>query len=302
MIGTLLGSLAAIALAVTPAQAARVTVVHSFPIARAVQRPIPPTKRRVDSLGIKTTSRSAFVADISTGSVLYAKDPNRVMPIASLSKLVTAMVLLDQNPDLNAPVTISADDFDHENTPEYPAGETFTLRDVLNSMLVGSVNASANAIARVTGGQERFVALMNDKMEKLKLRSAVFVEPSGIDPQNRATAADVASILSMASSYPTIREITQHTQVTIHGLRSAKDYTIKSTNLLLHTYLNKSPFQIIAAKTGSLPEAGYCMAQVTRNAAGHEIVVVELGSDNHFSRYQDIKALTTWAFDTYEWK
>lgn len=302
MIGTFLGSLAAVVLAASPAQASKITVLNSLPSARVVQRPAAPIKRRSESLGVKTTSRTAFVADVSTGSVLYAKDPHRVMPIASLTKLVTAMVLLDQQPDLQTPVTILAEDFDQENVPDYPSGETFTLHDVLRSMLIGSVNASANAIARITGGEERFAELMNEKMEKMRLRSAVFVEPSGIDPRNRANAADVAAILSTASSYSAIREMTGYPRVTIRGLRSGKEYGIKSTNLLLDTYLNKKPFQIVAAKTGSLPEAGYCMAQVTRNADGHEIVVVELGSDNHFSRYQDIKALTTWAFDTYEWK
>jgi D-alanyl-D-alanine carboxypeptidase len=86
-------------------------------------------------------------------------------------------------------------------------------------------------------------------------------------------------------------------------LKNAKSSIhIPATNLLLKTYLNKDPYKIVAAKTGSLPEAGYCMAQLTKNAQGNEIVAVELGNDNHFSRYQDIKAMTAWAFETYQWE
>lgn len=303
MLGSFFGAVAAIAISTTPAATTRQLDVflNTLPAARTIQKPVPPTKRRLESLGVKTTGQTAFVADVSTGSVLYAKDPHRVLPIASLTKLVTAMVFLDQQPDLQSTIVLSQEDQDREGKIVLPSGETFTLDEILKSMLVGSVNASANAIARVTGGEERFVALMNQKMKQLKLHSAVFVEPSGVDPENRASAADVAAMVAIASGYPKIREYSQLSEIVVRGAQTQKPYTIKSTNLLLTSYLNKQPFQIVAAKTGSLPEAGYCMAQVTRNAEGHAVVAVELGSDNHFSRYQDIKALTTWAFETYEW-
>jgi len=212
------------------------------------------------------------------------------------------MVFLDLKPDLSKTVTFTEEDFDHEGKPVFKTGESMTYEDVLRSMMVGSVNASANVIARTTLGNVQFVAAMNEKMKALGLQSPVFVEPSGIDPKNRANAADVAAIISTAVTYPEIRKFTGQAEVEVHGRVSNEDYKVKSTNLLLGTYLNKKPYTIVTAKTGSLPEAGYCMAQVTRNAAGNQIVAVELGSDNHFSRFQDIKALTTWAFDTYSWE
>lgn len=303
MIGSVFGFVASIAMS-QPAHAETLARTHlySLPVAANVVRPQPPKKRRPESLGVKTTASSAFVADLATGSVLYAKNPHHVQPIASITKLVTAMVFLDLKPDLSKTITFMEEDFDHESKPVFKVGESMTYEDALRSLLVGSVNATANAIARTTLGKEQFVAAMNEKMKKLGVRSPVFVEPSGIDAQNRSNAADVAAIISTAVRYPEIRKFSVLSQVDVRGKISNEGYKVKSTNLLLSTYLNKKPYTIVTAKTGSLPEAGYCMAQVTRNEAGNQIVVVELGSNNHFSRFQDVKALTTWAFDTYTWE
>lgn len=302
MIGTLVGALFAFSVA-SPA-AAKTAFENALPQSGSkltVVRKVP-QKRRVESVGVKTSARSAFVADIASGRVLYAKDPHRVMPIASLTKLVTAMVFLDQKPDLSQTVTITQEEEDPETKQVFPVGESLTYADILKSMLVGSVNTSANVLAQSTTGTENFVRAMNAKMKELGLRSPVFVDPSGLDPQNRANAADVAAILSTALNYPDIRAVTENADVIVTGKTLKKDYRIKSTNLLLSSFLNQKPYGIIAAKTGSLPNAGYCMAMVTKHAEGQQIVAVELGSENTFSRFQDIKALTAWAFDTYQWQ
>lgn len=304
MIGSVIGALISLAVTstgVNPSahQGTLLPLPRSATVTVSQQKP--PHKKRPESVGVRTSSQSVFVADVSTGSVLFAKDPHRVMPIASLTKLMTAMVFLDMKPDLTKTITFQAQDFDGEGKPVFKTGEIMTYENVLKSMLVGSVNASANAIARTTLGTQRFVEAMNAKAREFGLQSPVYTEPSGIDPQNRANAADIAAIITYASGYPQIRDFDGIQDFTIASGISKDQYKISSTNLLLGTYLNKNPYHIVAAKTGSLAEAGYCMAQVTKNAAGHQIVAVELGSNNHFSRYQDIKALTTWAFETYEW-
>ncbi len=301
MLGTFIGSLVALSL-VAPAQAQTIEVLNPLPQAKVVVKPLPPVKRRADSLGIKTTAPSAFVADVATGSVLFAKDAHRVMPIASLTKLMTAMVLLDSGIDLKKTVVMKDVDFDNESKGVFRIGEELTYNDLLKTMLVGSVNASASAIARASMGKEKFVAAMNAKSAELGLRSPHFVESTGLDPDNTASAADIAAMITKASSYPEIRDMARQPEVTVKGLKTGQNYTVKSTNILLGTFINRKPYSVVMAKTGSLPEAGYNMAQVTRNQDGHEIVAVELGNDNHFSRFQDIKALTYWAFDTYEWR
>ncbi len=309
MIGTLVGALAAFAIA-SPA-AAHSAIEASLPHSQTrptIVRNVP-QKRRLNSVGVKTSARSVFVADIASGEVLYAKDPHRVQSIASLTKLVTAMLFLDQKPDLTRTITIEDSDEDVENKAVLAPGEVFTQGDLLKAMLIGSVNAAANALARSTRfldgpemGKEKFVEQMNAKMAKHHLRSPRFVDPSGLDDGNRANAADVAAILSIALTYPEIRAATKLADVTVQDQLTQKKIKLKSTNLLLSSFLNQKPFGIVAAKTGSLPRAGYCMAQVTKRADGHQIVAVELGSENTFSRFQDIKALTAWAFDTYQWQ
>jgi serine-type D-Ala-D-Ala endopeptidase (penicillin-binding protein 7) len=300
MIDVLLGAMASVAL-VQPLPSERPKQVFFLPEAKTISKPVGPRKRRPESFGVKTSAASVFVADVATGSVLYAKDPHRVMPIASITKLMTAMVFLDQKPDMKKTVTIQAGDFDGEGKAYFKTGDVFTNEELLKTMLSGSVNASAHAIARSSVGKEAFVKAMNEKAQSLGLKTPHFVEASGVDPENKASAADVAAILSNAAKYPFVREFAEMPVVEVTSRSTGEKYKIDSTNLLLSTYLNKSPYKIVAAKTGSLPEAGFCMTQITRNAAGNEIVAVELGSDNHFSRYQDIKALTTWAFDTYTW-
>jgi len=289
----------------TPAQAQ--TVLQPLLIAGDMNPPkivraIAPTKKRANSVGVKTTGASVFVADIASGKVLYSKDAHRVMPIASITKLVTAMVFLDQKPDMTRMVTFQSADFDREGKAVFKVGDQITNEDLLRSLLIGSVNASANVMARTSLGMEEFVVAMNAKTRELGLKTPRFVEPSGIRPENQASAADVAAILSIASGYPDIRRITQSGDFEMTVKNTNQKMRIISTNLLLTSYLNKGPYKIVAAKTGSLPEAGYCMAQVTRNAAGNEIIAVELGNENHFSRYNDIKALTGWAFETYQWE
>lgn len=288
---------------VAPAQAAPSSQLklNPLPESAAVLRALPPKKKRVESLGIVTTGRSAFVADIRTGGVLFSKNSHDVMPIASLTKLMTAIVIMDSGVNLDESIMFIKEDFSGEGKAMFVSGETMTRRDALRALLAGSVNSAGNALARTSKGMEPFVAAMNEKARALNLASPVFVDPTGVNPENRASAADVAALLSTAMSYPELRKIASMQEVTISG-GSGNVYKIDSTNLLLPTFLNRSPYKIIGAKTGSLPEAGYCMAQITRNAEGHEIVTVTLASSNHFTRYQDIKGLTAWAFDTFEWE
>lgn len=296
MIGTILGAALVLGME-TPADAQE--VLNPLPVSAPRVTPI---KVNVNSMGMKTMARSAFVADVATGKVLYSKDPHRVRSIASLTKLVTAMVFLDSHPDLSQTMTVLEEDQDHETKPVFPTGETLTLEQVLRTMLVGSVNSSANMLARATGGREAFVQKMNAKAKTFRLKTPVFVDPSGLDPDNRASAADVAALLSEAVAYDKIREFSKQPSVDVQIAGTSKVYHVKSTNLLLTSYLNAKPYQIVCAKTGTLPQAGFNMAQVTSNEQGHQIVAVELGSSDTFSRFQDIKVLTTWAFKSYQWQ
>ena len=284
---------------------ASAAISGSQPLPRNHLRPasdvqMAPRKINIDAVGVKTQARSVFVVDLKSGKILYAKNQNEKLPIASLTKLVTAMTFLDSKPNLDETITFESGDFDGEGKAVFIPGETITKGDALNAMLIGSVNACANAIARTSGGKA-FIKQMNQKIQELQLQSPEFFEPSGVDPRNQASAADVAAIISSALRYTEIKSAAEKSVIEIVGQVTKKTYKVESTNLLLSSYLNKEPYKIILAKTGSLPEAGYCMAQVTQSKEGNSVVAVELGSVNHFSRYQDVKNLTGWAFRAFTW-
>ncbi|MFH1078310.1 MAG: serine hydrolase [Patescibacteria group bacterium] len=307
MLDALIGLMAAYSL-VSPAYAATPymngpSAYVTLPTASSVPEntvPKPPRKSRPESLGVETTARAVFVADVATGEVLYSKRAHDVMPIASLSKLMTAMVVLQGDFDPAKPLTFVEDDFRGEGKGVFAPGDTITNGDAVQALLVGSVNVAANALARTTMGREAFVAAMNAKAKDLKLVSPVFVDPTGVDTLNRANAADVAAMLTIALTNRVIADAAALPSVTI-VTSAGKKVPIGSTNLLLTSFLNKEPYRILGAKTGSLPTAGYDMAQVTQDAAGHAVVAVILASPNHFSRYQDIKAITAWTFGAYSW-
>ncbi len=286
-------------------QAAQPTslVLRELPVAKYVPGPYPiPVKRRADTFGVDTTARAAFVVDVPSGRSLYEKDSNTPYPVASLTKLMTAMVLLDSTPDLREEVTLTDEDDPHEGKAVFPIGERLTKQELLQALLVGSVNMAGNALARTTGGTESFVKKMNAKAHELGMWRASFVDPTGLNSENQASARDVAFALRAALNYPAIREITKQEKIDLQGHATGKPYAVKSTNLLLGSFLNKSPYRIMAGKTGSLKEAGFCLAQATRDEEDHEIITVVLGSENHFVRFQDAKALTYWVFQNFLWK
>lgn len=260
-----------------------------------------PVKKNQATLGIDVDAKAAVVMDVASGQMLYEKDSHVAVPIASLSKLITAMVFLDGKPDFNSQITFTPADVASEGKTVIPTGEVMTKQEVLQALLIGSVNEAANVLARTSGGREGFVAAMNRKARSIGMEHAVFYDPSGLDARNKASARDIALALRAALSYPELRETTETSSVTIASRTSNRKYKIQTTNLLLASDLNRAPYHIVAAKTGTLPEAGFCMAQATKDQNGHEVIAVILGGASHFSRFQDVKALTYWTFQNFEW-
>jgi D-alanyl-D-alanine endopeptidase (penicillin-binding protein 7) len=293
----LIGSLALQAARQTPLNG-----LNGFPVAKYVAvTSEAPIKRNQATLGIDVDAKAAVVMDVASGQMLYEKDSHIAYPVASLSKILTAMVFLDGKPNLDEQVTFLAEDDGSAGKTVFPTGESLTKREVLQSLLIGSVNEAANVLARTSGGREAFVAAMNRKARAIGMEHAIFHDPSGLDARNKASARDVALALRAALNYPELRQTTEQSAVNLTGRALNRKYQIKTTNLLLASDLNRKPYHIVAAKTGTLPEAGYCMAQATRDAAGHEVIAVVLGGGTHYTRFQDVKALTYWSFQNFEW-
>lgn len=273
--------------------------INRLPTAKYVSSSGPaPVKKDASSLGIDVSAKAAVVMDASSGEWLYEKDSDEPQTLASLSKIVAAMTYLDTKPDLTKPFSLSVADQGISHTI-VPLDETFSVHDAMQAMLVGSANEVANALARTQGGKATFIAAMNAKAKSLGMEHTVFYDASGEDARNKGSAKDVAIALKAAMGYPLIADADSKAEVKVQGLKKA--YTVKSTNLLITSDLNKPPYKIVTAKTGTLPEAGYCFAQATRDADGHTIITVILGGETHYSRFQDVKALTYWAFRNYVW-
>jgi D-alanyl-D-alanine endopeptidase (penicillin-binding protein 7) len=260
-----------------------------------------PTRKEDASLGVEVSAKAAIVMDVDSGAVLFEKNVDEPLPIASLTKLVTAMTYLDTKPDLSKAVDILPEDMGTIGSSELKAGDTLPAGDVFQAMLVGSLNESADALARLSMGREAFVAAMNRKAQSLGMLDSHFVDPSGLDSLNHASAHDVALALKAASAYPEIRNAMAKSTLTLASKINAKPYIIKSTNLLLASDINKPPYKIVAAKSGTLPEAGYCFAQITQGPDGQRVIALVLDDDAHFTRFQDVKALTYWAFRSFDW-
>ncbi len=278
-------------------------VVAHLPIAKYVAPQYRAPIRKVSTdVGVVTTGEATVLIDGKSGAILYSRDGAKALPIASLTKLMTAMVILDSGLNDQEEITLVKEDEPNEGRVVIGRGETYTRRELLQALLIGSVNTAGNALARTyPGGRDVFIEEMNKKAEELGLVSAQFTDPTGLDRTNIASAQDVAFILRHVLFYNDIREITKRSSIELKSA-TGKTVLIQSTNLLLDSFLNKKPYTILAGKTGSLPEAGFCFAQATQDAAGNELIAVTLGSTNHFSRYQDVKALTAWGFELFIWE
>lgn len=294
---------AALVVQANPSPAALPKQLDIQPVYRiAVSMPMRPERVRPDSYGVKTTAGSAIVADVSSGAVLYSKKATVARPIASISKVMTAMVLIDAGLKPDELLTVRATHIEAIGSHAFNDGDTVKRGEALRAMLVESSNEIANAFADAyEGGRQAFVDAMNEKARTLGLEQTHFEDPSGISPRNVGSALDVARMLRSALAYSEIRDATQSPAYFLKTT-AGRSVKIEPTNQLLDSYLNKDTYRITLGKTGSLPEAGFCLAMVTRKAEGQQVISVVLGSDSHPSRFQDVKALTAWTFEAFAWK
>lgn len=273
---------------------------QQFSLPRAEPR-APWKKEDSRSIGILTTAKSVLVFDEGTGTVLFAKNPQEKTPLASLTKLMTVLVFLDQDPDWDKVIRLTRAD-DREGGIVYARSpEEVTVKDLFNMALVGSVNNAAIALARSTGLEQKdFVAEMNKKAEELSLKDTIFVDPTGLLPENQGTARDVAKLVATALAREEVRSATLQKRYVFNPIGSGKTYYVKSTDELLWSFLNDEPYNFIGGKTGYIEESGYNLAvEVMRG--GHKIIAVVLGSATAEDRFKEIKGLVDWAFVNYQW-
>lgn len=235
-------------------------------------------------------SGSALVIDQDGGEALYEKNASLVVPIASITKVMTAMVVLDSMPNLQAPITITDEDVDYlkGSRSRLQVGAVITREMALLLALMSSENRAANALARhYPGGMAAFLAAMNRKAASLGMNRTHFADPTGLTSNNVSTAHDLARMVTAAYRYPLIREFstTPGTTAEVKG----RELEYRNTNQLV-----KSPtWEIGLSKTGYIQEAGKCLVMQAR-VADRPVVIVLLDSSGRQTRIGDANRIKRW--------
>ncbi len=244
----------------------------------------------VDPRRLMLYSASALVIDQETGLPLLEKQSDTVVPIASISKLMTAMVVLDAKLDLNEVITIGDDDVDglKGTRSRLPVGTTMTRETAMLLALMSSENRAANALGRhYPGGLPAFVRAMNQKAQTLGMFSSRFEEPTGLSSNNVSTAKDLARMVAAAARYPEIRHFstTEEARVDLNG--HIRDF--HNTNALVRS----DNWEIGVSKTGYISEAGRCLVMQAR-VADKPVVIVLLDSAGKMTRVGDANRIKRW--------
>lgn len=239
-------------------------------------------------------STAVLVVDQGTGEPLYAKNPHLQLPIASITKLMTAMVSLDAGLPLHEEITISEDDVDRlkGTSSRLAIGTRLTREELLHLALIASENRAAAALSRAyPGGREAFVTAMNRKAAQLGMHQTYFVDGTGLSSLNRSTAADLVKLVDAAYRYPLIRKIstTGSYDLTVPASRRVRHLAFNNTNLLTR----KDDWEIGISKTGYINEAGHCLVMQAR-IAGQKVIIVLLDSWGKLSRIGDAMRIRQW--------
>ncbi len=239
---------------------------------------------------LPVSSTAAVAYDVDKGVVVAGKNIDERHPIASLTKLMTALVYLDRKPTFKNTVAYQKSDGAICSCLYVSPGETMTANDLWHAMLIGSANNATRALARSTKLSEAaFVKLMNDKAKELGLLSLTFADPTGLDPANQGSAKDFARLAAIAFARPEIAKVAVKESYTFSTLNTKKAHTIRNRNKMLET-----GWQVTGIKTGYIEESGNCLiTQVKGKTTGRTIVTVVLGAASAAKQYEDTeKALS----------
>jgi D-alanyl-D-alanine endopeptidase (penicillin-binding protein 7) len=239
----------------------------------------------------KLRSSYALVFDEEAQRPLYTKNPDAVTPIASITKLMTAMVVLDSNPNLDEEISVSDADKDYlkRTHSRLGVGTTFTRREMLNLALMSSENRAASALARnYPGGTSAAIAAMNAKARALGMTNTVFHDPTGLNSQNVSTARDLVKMVAAARKYNLIHQFTTTASRLMEGQRG-RELLFNNTNPLVKS----ASWQIGLSKTGFINEAGRCLVMQAK-IRQRPIIIVLLDSVGKSSRIGDANRVKKW--------
>jgi len=245
-------------------------------------------------------ANSGAAIDCQSGTMIFNKRADRPQPIASITKLVTALVFLDHNPGWEAIYQIQPADKREGGRIYLFTGERVKVKDLFYLSLVGSANTATIALVNATGlTSEEFVEKMNLKMLELGLKNTRFHDPSGLDNANISTAREVAKFSRVALANEHIRQASLTKKYEFKTLGGRKKI-VYNTDALLDNF-PQNGVKIIGGKTGYLNASGHCFVGKFINQAGQEIITVVLGADSNKARFSQTKELVNWIYESYQW-
>jgi D-alanyl-D-alanine endopeptidase (penicillin-binding protein 7) len=253
----------------------------------------PALRGKVDPAAIKLRSASVLVLDAEHGSTLVSRSVDTVRPIASVTKLMTAIVALDARQPLDAPIKVTNDDVDRlkGTGSRLRVGAQLSRRDMLWLALMSSENRAASALAgHYPGGRKAFVAAMNRKAEALGMRDSRFHDATGLSARNVSTARDLATLVLAAKRYPLIRQFTTTASHTV-AVRGSGRLHYRNSNRLVQTRNRDWPIGL--SKTGYTAEAGRCLVMEAR-IGGRPLVFVLLNSWGKLTPIGDANRIRRW--------
>lgn len=225
----------------------------------------------VSATALPFGAQHAIVVNDDSGAVLLEKDASAVVPIASLTKLMTAMVILDSKPDMEERISIQSEDLDtlKHSASRVPVGASLPRKEVLQLALMSSDNRAAASLARTfPGGHPAFVKAVAKKIQALGMSHTTITEPTGLNPENTSTAADLAKMALAASKYKDITNITTD---------SGDEIELKGRNVAFHNtnrLVGKQGWDILLSKTGFTNEAGHCLIMRIKQAGKNATLVL----------------------------
>jgi len=241
-----------------------------------------------DQIALK--SSVAYVIDQDTQEVLLSKNDQAVLPIASITKLMTALVIREANLDMDEPITISMDDVDTEkgSSSRLRPGTVLTRGELLHLALMSSENRAAHALGRsYPAGLNAFINQMNAKAVQLGMRDTRYAEPTGLSSRNQSSAKDLATLVAFAANDATLRELSTSSGFQVEVGHKTLKY--RSTNRLV----SNPNWDIDLQKTGYISEAGQCLVMQVK-VAGRKLIMVFLDSAGKFSRIADAERVRKW--------
>lgn len=244
------------------------------------------------------SAASILVKDTESGMVLFEKNMYDQRPIASITKLMSSLLLLEQGFEWQATSTVVSDNL--IDTHMY-AGDTYTIEELWQAALVGSSNKAIMTLADYVGWtREAFVARMNERARELGMGNTHFAEPTGLDAGNASTASDITILLGEALAHKDLQEGLLQRELNLYSAEREKKHHMWSTNWLLLGWVPHQ-FDLIGGKTGYIDASGYNFTVRLSDDAGHTVDIVVLGAESHEARFTEARDAADWAFDAYMW-